>query len=495
MAINYTPVQKGKHVRVWFALNGLSPLEDPRLDGYMIPDQVSFNQTTEVVKKKVPSPTQRGKFETIYTVTQRSDVEISTSLIQRLPANMRSVFVKLATGGCKFDMIWAYGVCTDPNNFNDFDKLEVFEGVSASNYQHDTTGAFDETTLTDDVLETLEVVADDYYEVADVDYRSAFTAPAGTFKSITLVDEAGCGDDEGCVGSVRTDGTARLIALRTGVGFHFLDYSEDGGRTWTSVTTGIADTEVVVDVVVASGKVIITGGGILNTNANYWYDDVENLFDGITPAFTEVDDAGQAGYGVAYAGDSYVYFGGRDGVLYQLATSAIGTAGTEIAGDAAAGTATSVDGMGDEVVFGTDTAFVYFVSNNIATEYDYTTEGIVAADVVAMLDETSFLVVDQGTVAVYAREEGVRTNLVTQAAGLAQIDFATGAVGLGAEATNVVYTANAARSFIVKSGFPTLAQDVRIKSGDKGNFFIALNSGKTEIIVMEDALRQTYGVF
>ena len=55
MALAYVPVQKGKHVRVWFALNGLSPLEDPTLDGYMIPDSVSFNRSTEVVKKKTTS--------------------------------------------------------------------------------------------------------------------------------------------------------------------------------------------------------------------------------------------------------------------------------------------------------------------------------------------------------------------------------------------------------------------------------------------------------
>ena len=495
MALSYVPVQKGKHVRVWFALNGLNPLEDPRLDGYMIPDQVSFNQTTEVVKKKVPSPTQRGKFETIYTVTQRSDVEISTSLIQRLPANMRSVFVKLATQGCKFDMIWAYGVCTDPNNFNDFDKLEVFEGVSAANYQHDTTGAFDETTLTDDVLETLEVVADDYYEVADVDYRSALTAPAGTFQAVTLVDAPGCGDDEGCIGSIRTDGTARLIALREGSGFWFLDYSEDGGRTWTSVSTAIADTEALEDIAVASGKIILTGAGLTNGDECYWYDDLENLFDGVAPAFTAVNDAAQAGYGVVYVGDSYIYFGSKDGQILELATSAVGSSATEVAGDSAANAVTSMDGIGDTFVAATGGAEVYFVTNNLSVEYDYTADGIVAADTVAMLDEQSFIVVDAGTAAVYGYEEGVRTAVISQAVNVAQLDFATGAVGLGAEASNVVYTANAARSFIVKTGFPTLANDARIKSGDKGNFFIAINSAKDELIVMEDALRQTYGVF
>lgn len=493
MAINYTPVQKGKHVRVWFALNGLNPLEDPRLDGYMIPDQVSFNQTTEVVKKKVPSPTQRGKFETIYTVTQSSDAEITTSLIQRMSANTRSVFVKLATGGCKFDMIWAYGVCTDPNNFNDFDKLEVFEGVSSSNYQHDTTGAFDETTLTDDVLETLELVVDDYYEVASVSGREALSLPS-TIHDITFVDEAGCGDDEGCVGAVRSDGTTRMIALATPLAeFVTLSITEDAGKTWESVATDIPIEDTVESVGVMTGKVIVTGGGVTNADACYYYADVEDLFAApASLAMQEVNDPARSGYRAMYIGESYAYFA-NDANILHLSASAIGSYANEIGGVSdMPDSLTTINGYRDFVVVGTQEENVVVVENQVGTLSD---TGLPKADVVSVINEQEFIVVCTGEGAAYTKNGGVKYYATPQLQDISALSFANGAVALGRSANLASYTASAARSMVTRADLVAPLVGGTILAGDNGNFFAYIGAAGDTVQVAEDELRETYGSF
>lgn len=493
MALSYVPVQKGKHVRVWFALNGLNPLEDPRLDGYMIPDAVSFNQTTDVVKKKVPSPTQRGKFETIYTVTQRSDVEITTSLIQRMPANMRSMFVKLASGGCKFDMIWAYGVCTNPNDFNDFDKLEVFEGVSAANYQHDTTGAFDESTLTDDVLETLEVTAERYYEVANVDVTTSgtHTGAAGTeYAAAAFVDQQGCGEQGDCSDSIRTDGTQRIVALAIPTaGFISINRTEDAGKNWTLIATDIPFSTAVGKIAVANGKVIITGNGVANNTVDYWHVSVDDVFAATTAVTTTaVEGADHGGANLVHVGATYIYFFGADGDITYLPLGSIGKAPITLID--AAGAPLSVSGIDDNVVFGNNAGTVYAING---LTYKTSVSGAAYASAVAYLGNNEFSVYGD-TSCFYTKNNGTSFTEVELTAGVSSIKFANGAVGLACSADNdILYTANAGRSFTNKATFPQAEQV--LLAADNGNFFVFSGTDGNTLVVAEDSLRQTYGAF
>lgn len=495
MAVNYTPVQKGKHVRVWLALNGLSPSNTPVLEGYMIPEAVSFNQNVDIVRKKYPSATQRGVFETAYTIVQRSDAEITTGLANRLPADMRSLFVKLALSGCKFDMIYSYGVCSEPNIYNDFDKLEIFEGVSVTGYQHDQAGAFDETTLTDDVLENLELTSDFYYEYARPEQRVSLT-DTDTYSAVRISDSASCGGAGDCADEDRSDGCQKIFAISEDLTNVFLNYSADGGKTWKKINTGIALTDYnASDVANAGGQVIISGSGADNARATYYYAplaDIVSAVNGSTVAFTGVSDAGQHPGGKIYVGSGYVFFAGDAGQLLSLPLSQIGVAPDAVPGIYAAGNFTDIAGISDShVVACADAGQVTVISDGTAADTTVVTGAVDLAGV-HPLDESNTVVLSVAGNIYSSNDSGLSwvTGINLGTVGYA-LTFAGGAIGYAVVDTYLYASADGGASWYRMSNIAHTAGQSTISACDNGNM-VAYN-GSAEVMIGEDALRRQYG--
>lgn len=495
MAVNYTPVQKGKHVRVWLALNGLSPSNTPVLEGYMIPDAVSFNQNVDIVRKKYPSATQRGVFETAYTVVQRSDAEITTGLANRLPADMRSLFVKLALSGCKFDMIYSYGVCSEPNIYNDFDKLEIFEGVSVTGYQHDQAGAFDETTLTDDVLENLELTSDKYYEYAKPEQRVALT-DTDTYRAVRISDSASCGGTGDCSDEEKSDGCQKMFAVSEDATNVQLNYSADGGKNWKKINTGILLTDYdAVDVANAAGQVIISGSGADNSRATYYFAplaDIVAAADGATVAFTAVAAAGQHPGGKVFVGSGYVFFAGAAGQLLYLPLSQVGVAPDAVPGAYAAGDYEDIAGISDNHVVACAAA------GQVTVIGDFTGEDVTAVpgvpDLVGVhpLDEVNTVVLTADGQIFSTTDSGMSwtagINLGTVGYALT---FANGAIGYAVVDTYLYASADGGASWYRLSNTAHTAGASTISACDNGNM-VAYN-GSAEVMIAEDALRRQYG--
>jgi len=145
---------------------------------------VSVNQDAQVVKRKCPSSVNRNLFEIVDTFTVRKDAEIKTSLTARLPSDMRSLMLQLTNAGCPFDMVWASGVCSDPSDLNQFDRLEVFEGVFVASYEHDAVGTFDDTEIGDEVFESVQLSVVKYFDFATPDVVNTITLSGGAFTDI-----------------------------------------------------------------------------------------------------------------------------------------------------------------------------------------------------------------------------------------------------------------------------------------------------------------------
>ena len=311
------PVLRGKQVRLWIAAKGLAPDCPFSLEACIIPDSVSWTQDVTRIIKKCPSRTSRT-FETVATIDQYGDPEITTSIINRLPATARSLFLKLAKRRCPFDMIWAYGECSDPNNFHEGDKWEIFTNVVITDYDHDAVGGFDEQTLGDDVFENASLLIGDYYDLTRLEFYTRITegnTPAGRFVSL-----ASCHDCEGEF-KQSTDCTEYIHIESIPLEEWHVHYSNTSGESTSVISdvTGTVGGLVYQDVdFLTVGNYILVGSESQNVaDPNYYYAKLDDLRNGVA-TWIAVNDLAIASFN-RFATDGEVIFmvspGSNIGVL------------------------------------------------------------------------------------------------------------------------------------------------------------------------------------
>lgn len=497
---NFTPTVKGKHVRVWLAPNGLSPAACPTLEGCMIAGEVSFNQNVTVTRKKCPSTIERGRFDTVYTVVQRDDPEITTSLENRLPADMRSLFLKLNNANCRFDMVWAYGVCSDPNDYNEFDRIEAFLDVIVTSYDHDQTGAFDEETLTDDVLETIEVEALEYFDYVKPTQRLADTPAAGTVYDVVIADTRNCADTVECEETTKSDGTQKVFALVGDGTDLFIRYSEDGGVTWSTspAVTTIGDPLTRPTSLTWVGRyLVISAQSSVVGDVDYVYALRDDVLAG-TATWVAVNDAAVGAIGVGFnlreAGTAY--FAGAAGSLRYITSSTI-TASSAVTGSPVGANAfNAINGYDASSIYAVgDSDTIVRISNGVATAVTATGGGndITA---VAALSRSKVVVGDDAGDIYFSANRGSSWQLVASlSARINAIAFANRLIGYALVGDSLFYTADGGCTWTeLDSTFTVAAAPTDVTSiqvGDGGNY--VLFNSFTEILIAEDDLRLTYG--
>lgn len=272
-----TPVIRGKHVFAFISPQGAGPMSCPLLDGCILTGGVDVTSDAQLVKQKCPSIVDRNKFDIVSTFTARKDIETRTSLSARLPADMRSLFLKLTKAGCSFDMVWASGVCSDPNDLNQFDRLEVFEGVFVGSYGHDAVGTFDDSEVGEDVLETVELTVTKYFDFARPEVVNTITLGGGSFTDVVYCP-ASCTDTDDCtINNVDGCSFPFATAIFSGSPSQLnVYYSYDGGQTltFTPVDTGdFTDASVMC----FAGYTVIGHNG---TGSDYYYARQAAVLDG-----------------------------------------------------------------------------------------------------------------------------------------------------------------------------------------------------------------------
>lgn len=487
------PVQKGKHVRVWFAVNGLRPDTCPTLEGCIIPTgSVSFTQNVTTEAKKCPSIYRRGEFDTVYEVVQREDPTITTSLSNRLNVDSRSLLLKLTKSGCKVDIIYAYGVCEDPNMYNDFTKLEIFQDVTFSNYDHDAVGAFDETTLTDDVLENVEINATQYYLFARPEIREAVDWGAAEIRALLLADRPNCGESGDCHDSTRSDGCQRLFAVEVETTEVTLQYTINGGKTWTSggIIPGISSTGEIS--LAASADMLF----VFNENdASYSYTLIDDVVDG-SPAWVTV--AIDEGVSEAWSDGTVVYMGGVSGQIYSLPVTQAGLAPTLVDGTFNASKPISVSGTNKNfVVFGHQSGDLTVVEYGVALPTNApTANNVTATEVIA--HDRFLITLDVGSTGVmYYTNNGGKTfteifTFVNTVTGLSMANYA---IGYAVAGGHLWMTADGGCTWTRLSDNTTVIAGTSgpsdIETCDDGNYVIY--HGNSVINLAEDKLRSIYG--
>lgn len=482
------PVQRGRHVRVWLATNGLRPDSCPTLEGCIVPSGVSFNQNVETSAKKCPSIYRRGEFDIVYEVVQRDAPEISTTLTNRLSADMRSLLLRLARSGCSADLIYAYGICEDPNRYNEFTRLEIFQNVTFSNYQHDDVGAFDETTLTDDVFETVEVTASHYYDFARPEIRESVVM--ADVRALLLADRSNCGESGDCYDAVRSDGCQRLFAVNVVTTDVNLHYTTNGGNNWelAGVIPGLG---------AAGTKSLVASADILfafsQATAAYSYAMIDDIIYG-SPTWVTVSIP--EAISTAWSDGTMIYMGGVSGQIYELPVTRAGLVPVETEG--ASHTSMAVSSSGNSrnyVVFGHEDGDV--------TVIEYGTGRVVTLPIVS--DVNAVEVIDHGrflsgvsTGEVYFTNNSGRTfsETTTFVAGVTAIEMANYAIGYANAGGHLYMTADGGCTWTRISdantvlGASTGATDIQVC--DDGNYVIY--NGSADINMAEDRLRRMYNL-
>lgn len=184
----------------------------------------------EVTKIECPDPFRYGQFIEVDSVPGEVS-RLTTTLTTRLSRTELSLFRQLAQKGCAFDLHLHYGLCARPTDFNNYDKVAVFENVSITSYGTDPL-----VTLTSgdraEVNETVDISVGNYYEVVPLSYAETDTVNTALLSAIidsVYADAASCGI--GCTDS--STGCEIMFAIDADGD---LAFSENGGNTWVFAT-------------------------------------------------------------------------------------------------------------------------------------------------------------------------------------------------------------------------------------------------------------------
>ena len=222
--------QKGKHVRVWIAPQGLRYEYAPSLEGFLVSEAVTIETGRTKRRLKVPSPIKRD-FDTVAVIYSNEDNAILGELSARLSADTRSVLLSLAQSNTPFDMIWAYGT-GQPNNLNDYEKVQVFHKARADVYTHEATGGFYYDPS--DVMERISFYVDDYNDYTKPELLKE-TNTGGRVTDVKIVDFnmcVQCMEVSGCCEYFPVIVSPVIFDDGLGTEFLYLLVSHDGGDTW-----------------------------------------------------------------------------------------------------------------------------------------------------------------------------------------------------------------------------------------------------------------------
>lgn len=261
-------VRKGSTVRVWIAPQGVGPNKSPALEGLISPGPVEQEIQRFSRKFKVPSKTQRS-FETIGKTDYTVVGSVKTSLANRFPADLRSVFLKLAQSQCEFDMMWVFGDCNDaPGDYMQHQKVCIFENVLAETYEHDAVGGFSPSIALEDALERLFLNAERIIDREPFLYRRmAHTSISTDILDVAIVELEEC----------KCPAIVMLAKTYVNGSYElYLHYSVDWGITWSQYNIGYAGNVSAGYLVQVGYRLFIsydaTSGGRSNAPAYYIVD-------------------------------------------------------------------------------------------------------------------------------------------------------------------------------------------------------------------------------
>jgi len=269
-----------------------------------------------------PDPYKYDSFEEIGEVRGATE-RATTSLEGRYAMSLKSTLLELARQGCAVDIQLHLGRCTDPSDFNTFEKALVLEKAALTNFSTDELGALasgDNAT----VNESADISAKEMYEILPVSFgEKAGTIVTNELVDVTICDTASCGDCE-----EESDGCEKIFAISKAAGGSpstqaDVVFSLDKGVTWYAhdiESLGVAEDPDGIDCL---GSYIVV---VSNASASLHYA-LKEEFDGVTdPDFTEVTTGFVVGGepNAIFSIGSRAYIVGDNGYIYYTEDATAG---------------------------------------------------------------------------------------------------------------------------------------------------------------------------
>lgn len=263
---------------------------------------------------EVPDPNQFDEFIEIGTI-KGAEERTTVTLTGRYARDIKSELLKMANKKCAVDVQINLGVCTDPSDYNTFNKKLVLEDARLTSWNTEDIGALasDERASVD---ESVDISAANVYEVVQLSFgERALDTVTNEVIDVIICDTQSCGDCD-----VESTGYDNIFALTVTAGGSpstpsDIVFSTDGGVTWfahdiESLTTNEG-----------------TALGCLGAYIFALSDDTESLhyalkseFDGPTdPVFTEnaTGFVGGGGPRAVDTGVSKAFIVGSGGYIYS----------------------------------------------------------------------------------------------------------------------------------------------------------------------------------
>lgn len=239
----------------------------------------------DITRIQEPSPDQYDTWNEVGEIRGASE-RATTTLEGHYARDVLSKMLAMARKRCAFDIQLHFGACQDPRNFNDFDKIMVFEKAFATNWSAGDLGALqsDDNAMVD---ETMDLSAKDMYEIVPIGYGvKAGTIVTNEIVDVKVGDAISCGECE-----TESDGCFKIYAVTKAAGGSpstpsDVVFSIDKGVTWYAHdvdSMGAADEAKGIDIV---GQYVVV---VSNATGSYMHYALKSEFDGVAdPAFTSV---------------------------------------------------------------------------------------------------------------------------------------------------------------------------------------------------------------
>jgi len=272
----------------------------------------------DVTKIEVPSSSEFGKFIEVGQIRGATD-RVTITLTGRYALDIKSELLKFARGGCALDLHINFGACTNPSDYNTFQKKVVIENAFLTNWSTEDMGALgsDERAKVD---ESVDVSGRDIYELKPVNWAErGGDVVTNELVDSAICDTASCGDCQD-----ESDGCQKFFAISLAAGGSpstpaDVVFSIDGGSTFLAHdidSMGVGDDPDEVDCV---GSYLI----VVSEDSGGLHYALLSEFDGTTdPDFTAVTTGVVSGGEPRAIGadptNNIAFVAGAGGYIYSL---------------------------------------------------------------------------------------------------------------------------------------------------------------------------------
>lgn len=204
-------IQRASQTRVFSIEDRAGPSHNPVYQSLARATGIAWGQG-DITPIRVPDPKQYGRYVVVDKIRGQQDLP-GLSLEFRMTRDL-SAILSLVRKGCPIDVQLHVGACKDPSDFDaGWEKIHVLEDADVSNYSTDDLGAFDADQEAS-VMETIELMASDYYEVGRLTFgQKAEAEIVQSVIDVAICDARTCG-----VCGLPSDGCQRIFAVQVPAG-------------------------------------------------------------------------------------------------------------------------------------------------------------------------------------------------------------------------------------------------------------------------------------